>query len=133
MSEATFEPVDRLGGGRIRGVQQVQALRWESTFDMNKETSGQTRGPNDEFPRGVHCGAISPANRGASDRSVLSTRAMKNREQAGSRTRSDTRLLLNATNERPLIGFLRGRVELSFPLSPSRSGAIRRYVLHYIR
>jgi len=36
MSGATFKSVDRFGEGQVRGVQQVQALRWKSTFDVNK-------------------------------------------------------------------------------------------------
>lgn len=42
-SEETFEPVDRLGGRQIYGVQQVQILHRKSAFDMNKGTLDRTK------------------------------------------------------------------------------------------
>jgi len=36
-------------------MQQVQALRWKSTSDVNKETPGRAERPNDEFLCEVNC------------------------------------------------------------------------------
>lgn len=54
-SGATFKSVDRFGGGQVRGMQQVQALRWKSTSDMNKGTPDRAEGPSDEFLCQVNC------------------------------------------------------------------------------
>lgn len=128
MSGATFEPVDRLReGGQIRGVQQVQALRRESTVDVNKGTSSRrARGPNDEFLRGVNCGAVdSSANRGASSRSIFKyvTREAARRNSTRWAVRTDHR------------AGSRGEIEfsLSLPRAPDQRTPIRRYVLHHTR